>query len=87
MLRYREDYQGVVHEILQNPDRPPQDFEFTVPEGQYFMMCDNRDGSSDSRYWGTVPEAYLKGRAFLIWMSWDAEASRPALSRIGGGIR
>lgn len=87
VLRYREDYQGVVHEILQNPDRPPQDFEFTVPEGQYFMMGDNRDGSSDSRYWGTVPEAYLKGRAFLIWMSWDAEASRPALSRIGGGIR
>lgn len=85
--RYAEDYEGVRYDTLQNPDRPPQDFEFVVPEGQYFAMGDNRDGSSDSRYWGTVPEAYLKGRAFLIWMSWDFDRQRPVLSRIGQGIR
>ena len=87
LRRYAEDFEGVRYETLQNPDRPAQDLEFTVPEGQYFGMGDNRDGSSDSRYWGTIPEAYLKGRAFLIWMSWDSEASRPALSRIGQVIR
>lgn len=85
--RYGEDYEGVRYDTLQNPDRPAQDFEFTVPEGQYFAMGDNRDGSSDSRYWGTVPEAYLKGRAFFIWMSWDFDTSRPVLSRIGRVIR
>lgn len=87
MLQQGEQLGEVQHQTLVNPDRPPQDFEFTVPEGQYFAMGDNRDGSSDSRYWGTVPEAYLKGRAFFIWMSWDSEAGRPAWSRIGGGIR
>lgn len=82
-----ESLSGTPHHILTNPDRPAQDFEFTVPAGQYFMMGDNRDGSSDSRFWGTVPEAYLKGRAFFVWMSWDSEAMRPVWSRIGHGIQ
>ncbi len=82
-----ESLGSVQHRILTNADRPVQDFEFTVPAGQYFTMGDNRDGSSDSRFWGTVPEAYLKGRAFFVWMSWDAEAMRPVWSRIGHGIQ
>lgn len=86
-IEANESLSGTPHHILTNPDRPAQDFEFTVPEGQYFMMGDNRDGSSDSRFWGTVPEAYLKGRAFFVWMSWDSEAMRPVWSRIGHGIR
>ena len=44
-------------------------FSCTVPAGEYFMMGDNRDQSSDSRYWGFVPDDHIKGRAFLVWMN------------------
>jgi signal peptidase I len=46
-------------------------FVCKVPAGNYFMMGDNRDFSDDSRYWGFVPDANLRGRAFFIWFNWD----------------
>lgn len=42
----------------------------TVPEGHYFCLGDNRDGSRDSRYWGLLPVSYVKGRAVLIYWSY-----------------
>ncbi len=53
-------------------------FSCTVPEGYYFMMGDNRDNSLDSRYWGFVPDEYIVGRAFLVWMNLND------MTRIGG---
>jgi signal peptidase I len=41
----------------------------TVPDGHYFMMGDNRDNSQDSRYWGFLPQHYVKGRALMIYWS------------------
>ncbi len=43
-----------------------------VPDGQYFVMGDNRDNSQDSRYWGFLPRSYIKGRALMIYWSYDA---------------
>ena len=45
----------------------------TVPEGKYFMMGDNRDNSQDSRYWGFLPREYMKGRALVIYWSFDTD--------------
>ena len=43
-----------------------------VPGGQYFVMGDNRDNSQDSRYWGFLPRNYVKGRALMIYWSYES---------------
>lgn len=42
-----------------------------VPPGHYFFMGDNRDNSNDSRFWGPVPAEYIKGRAFMVYWSFE----------------
>jgi signal peptidase I len=78
-----EDLEKVSHDILIRDGQPSVQGEFTVPPGQYFVMGDNRDNSNDSRYWGTVPEENLVGKAFFIWMSWDLDNGGIALQRLG----
>ena len=46
----------------------------TIPPNHYFAMGDNRDNSQDSRYWGFLPRDYVKGRALVIYWSYDGEA-------------
>lgn len=61
---------------------------FKVPEGKLFMMGDNRDQSNDSRFWGFVDVKEVKGRAFMIYWSWDKERSIGVRwARLGDMIR
>lgn len=50
--------------------------ELVVPPGMYFAMGDNRDNSSDSRYWGFVPRENITGKPIVIYWSYDAPTER-----------
>jgi len=68
--------------------RPDRHFgPFTVPEGNCFMMGDNRDNSADSRAWGPLDQTLITGKAMFIYFSWNPRSHSIRFSRIGDLIR
>ena len=59
----------------------------TVPENKLFMMGDNRDRSNDSRFWGFVDVKAVRGKAFMIYWSWNKEDFGVRWSRLGDMIK
>jgi len=78
------------------PDRPqvPEQWRlrdnfgpFKVPAGRYFCLGDNRDFSYDSRFWGTVPSHFLKGRALFIYWSFGGGTSDGTWTGVSAKVR
>ena len=59
----------------------------TVPKDCVFAMGDNRDQSYDSRFWGFVDLSKIKGKAIIIYWSWDSDITWVRFNRIGGLIK
>ena len=68
------------------PDVRDQFGPVTVPEDKYFVMGDNRDNSEDSRYWGYLPRDYIKGKALMVYWSYESDREDYEQDGIGATV-
>lgn len=78
---YRDNFPGTPNvplpeRALEMLEKNVQNGELVVPPGMYFAMGDNRDNSSDSRYWGLVPRQNIVGKPWIIYWSYETDTER-----------
>lgn len=84
----KEPYVQHTDSRIKGPFEPRDNFgPYIVPKNKLFVMGDNRDQSYDSRYWGYVDLKDVKGKAFIIYWSWDSEKNMVRFNRIGKLIK